>query len=46
MNFDSSPALGIPALDFPLWDFEQNETSLRQIISRNLYTVVEFGSFT
>lgn len=46
MNFDSSPALGIPAPDFPLWDLEQKETSLRQIISQNLYTVVEFGSFT
>jgi hypothetical protein len=46
MNFDSSPALGIPAPDFSLWDLEQKETSLRQIISQNLYTVVEFGSFT
>jgi hypothetical protein len=46
MNFDSSPALGISAPDFSLWDLEQKETSLRQIISQNLYTVVEFGSFT
>lgn len=46
MNFDSSPALGEPAPDFPLWDLEQKETSLQQIISQNLYTIVEFGSFT
>ena len=46
MRFDKSPALGQPAPDFPLWDLEQNETSLKQIISNHLYTVVEFGSFT
>jgi hypothetical protein len=46
MNFDSSPVLGEPAPDYPLWDLEQKETSLQQIISQNLYTVVEFGSFT
>lgn len=46
MNFNSSPALGEPAPDFPLWDLEQKETSLRQIISQNLYTIIEFGSFT
>ena len=46
MNFDSSPALGEPAPDFPLWDLEQKETSLQQIISHILYTIVEFGSFT
>ncbi len=46
MNFDSSPALGEPAPDYPLWDLDQKETSLRKIISHNLYTIVEFGSFT
>jgi hypothetical protein len=46
MNFDSSPALGVPAPDFPLWDLGQKETSLQQTISQNIYTVVEFGSFT
>jgi hypothetical protein len=46
MNFDHSPALGVPAPDYPLWDLEENRTSLRQIISQNLYTIVEFGSFT
>jgi hypothetical protein len=46
MNFDSSPALGEPAPDFPLWDLEQREISLRQIITQSLYTIVEFGSFT
>ncbi len=46
MNFDSSPMLGESAPDFPLWDLEQKETTLRQIVSLNLYTIVEFGSFT
>ena len=46
MNFDSSPMLGESAPDFSLWDLEQKETSLRQIVSLTLYTIVEFGSFT
>ncbi|MBN1666801.1 MAG: hypothetical protein JW862_06920 [Anaerolineales bacterium] len=46
MNFDLSPVLGEPAPDYPLWDLDQKEISLRQILSQNLYTVVEFGSFT
>ena len=46
MNFDKSPAVGAQAPDFPLWDLEQKETSLGQVWSQNLYTVVEFGSFT
>lgn len=46
MRFHLSPPLGQPAPDFPLWDLDQQETSLRRIISENLFTVVEFGSFT
>lgn len=46
MNFNASPVLGELAPDYPLWDLEQKETSLRQIISQNPYTIVEFGSFT
>jgi hypothetical protein len=46
MNFDSSPALGEPAPNYPLWDLEQEKTSLRRIFSKNVYTIVEFGSFT
>lgn len=46
MRFDASPELGSPGPDFPLWDLERNEQSLHEIISENLYTVVEFGSFT
>jgi hypothetical protein len=46
MNFEKSSEVGSQALDFPLWDMERNETSLSQIWSQNLYTVVEFGSFT
>ena len=46
MNFDNSPAIGEKAPDFPLWNLDGSETSLSQIWSKNLYTVVEFGSFT
>jgi hypothetical protein len=47
MNFDSSPPLGEPAPDFPLWTLaDQTETRLSEIIGQHLYTVVEFGSFT
>ena len=46
LRFESSPALGQPAPDFPLWDLAGEKTSLSEIWSANTYTVVEFGSFT
>lgn len=46
INFDSSPPLGEQAPDFPLWNLEEKTTRLSNIWSQNLYTVVEFGSFT
>lgn len=47
MRFDESPALGQPAPDFPLWRLEDRaQSSLGAWWSRNLYLVVEFGSFT
>ncbi len=46
LNFKNSPPLGETAPSFPLWDLEGNETSLEAIWSANLYTIVEFGSFT
>ena len=46
MKFDASPPLGEPAPDFPLWDLDEKETSLSACWSENLYTIVEFGSFT
>jgi hypothetical protein len=46
MNFDASPPVGVPAPDFPLWHLDGRETSLSEVWSRHLYTVVEFGSFT
>jgi len=46
MQFEQSPPVGVTAPDFPLWDLEENQTSLREIWSRNTYTIVEFGSFT
>lgn len=46
MRFGESPELGKAAPDFPLWDLDGNETRLSAIWRANLYTVVEFGSFT
>lgn len=46
MRFAESPKLGIPASDFPLWELDEQETCLSTIWRANLYTVVEFGSFT
>jgi hypothetical protein len=46
INFETSPPLGEPAPDFPLWMLEGDETRLSKIWSQNAYTVVEFGSFT
>ena len=46
MRFDSSPPLGELAPSFPLWTLEGEETSLEACWQENLYTIVEFGSFT
>ena len=46
MRFDESPQLGTTAPDFPLWDLDEKETSLSAIWSDNIFTIVEFGSFT
>jgi hypothetical protein len=47
MRFNKSPALGVPAPDFPLWNLEDcQQTSLKDLWSNHLYLVVEFGSFT
>ena len=46
MRFDESPELGVKAPDFPLWQLDGTETSLSAIWKENLFTVVEFGSFT
>ena len=46
LNFSSSPALGIPAPDFPLWNLDRQQIDLSDIWSQNTYTIVEFGSFT
>lgn len=45
-QFDQSPPVGVAAPNFPLWDLEEHQTSLREIWFQNTYTVVEFGSFT
>ncbi len=46
LRFEASPPLGRTAPDFPLWNLDGRETRLSQIWSDNLYTIVEFGSFT
>lgn len=47
MRFEESPALGVAAPDFPLWRLEDRaRTLLAEWWSKNLYLVVEFGSFT
>ena len=46
LNFDASPPLGAPAPDFPLWRLDGGAARLSDAWSQNLYTVVEFGSFT
>lgn len=46
MRFDESPPLGEKGPDFPLYTLDEQETMLSAYWSQNLYTVVEFGSFT
>ena len=46
LRFDQSPLLGHEAPDFPLWDLDGRQTSLKEIWSANTFTIIEFGSFT
>ena len=46
MQFESSPRLGVPAPDYPLWDLDEQETTLGSLWKSHLFTVVVFGSFT
>jgi hypothetical protein len=46
MRFDESPPLGELAPDFLLWDLDENQIYLHDVIKENIYTIVEFGSFT
>lgn len=46
MNFDESPPLGEKTPDFPLWRLDGSLVYLSEVLSKSLYTVVEFGSFT
>jgi len=47
LRFQEGPPLGLTAPDYPLWAIVNgSETRLSQIWSQNLYTIVEFGSFT
>jgi hypothetical protein len=46
LNFASSPPLGYPGPDFPLWHLDGRETTLSEIWSQHAFTIVEFGSFT
>jgi hypothetical protein len=46
MRFHSSPKLGEPGPDFPLWHLDGTETKLSEVWSKHAYVIVEFGSFT
>ncbi|MEK6221113.1 MAG: hypothetical protein N2D54_02585 [Chloroflexota bacterium] len=46
MRFEDSPKVGSSGLDFPLWNLDEEETSLSEIWEKNAVTIVEFGSFT
>ena len=46
MRFEESPPVGQKAPSFPLWRLDETATSLEELWSSHLYTVVEFGSFT
>lgn len=46
LNFEASPSLGQQAPDFPLWRLDGSATRLSEVWSNNVYTIVEFGSFT
>ena len=46
MNFSASPPLGKTVPDFPLWHLDTRPTTLIQVLSQSVLTVVEFGSFT
>ena len=46
MRFESSPPLGRPGPDFPLWHLDGRPATLSEIWSEHRYTIVEFGSFT
>lgn len=45
-TWESSPALGKKAPDFPLWSLDLAETTLSALWKSHRYTIVEFGSFT
>jgi hypothetical protein len=46
MNFETSPALGQRAPDFPLWHLDGRATQLSAVWDEHRLTIVEFGSFT
>lgn len=46
LNFGESPSLGSQAPDFPVWDLDGRESRLSAVWSQNVFTIVEFGSFT
>jgi hypothetical protein len=46
MRWEEAPRAGTIGPDFPLWSLDERETSLHAILKENLFTIVEFGSFT
>ncbi len=46
MNFETSPAVGTAAPDFPLRNLDGTKTRLSAVWARYSCLIVEFGSFT
>ena len=46
LSFEQSPPIGETAPSFPLWYLDGTATSLNDLWSSHVYTVIEFGSFT
>ena len=45
-NYANSPKPGAKADEYPLWDMEGDETSLKSVLGEHSLTVIEFGSIT
>lgn len=46
MRWEEAPRAGTVGPDFRLWMLDGKETSLHSVLKENLFTIVEFGSFT
>ena len=46
MRWEEAPRAGTFGPDFPLWTLEEREISLYTVLKENIFTILEFGSFT